>query len=395
MTANSRGPLHRIGRFAPVVAAVVAAALLVLVVTRSDDDDSDAAPASTSSSTSTTEATTTTTTAPPDPVSPETISATPFPEAAPASYRITYDIVENQLARTETLTVRRPFESLVISERDGAQIGGTATSRSRLWTYLTDREGWLVLQPELHRAAFDARPLGAMAAAIALGRAEEIGTDSYIGTTCRRFRTGQPLGSSGITAPTEEESTDLCIDDRGLVLHERWQIGGTPVIERTATSVETDVVVDAAIFDPTPVIEDAEEFEAILSAIAVPADEETLAQLQTDIAPPEGFVLEGSVLRAGNPRQSGSTPTSTEIVRFYSDGRHLVEVAEFVSTSPVVLDTGNAVPIDIDGPETWFSPDFRASAVRTRLSDNSYVEIRGTDPALLMALLDSLTRRPG
>ena len=394
MTDNSRGPLRRIGLLAPVVAAVVAAALLVVVVTRSGDD-SDAAPTSTSSSTSTTEATTTTTTAPPDPVSPETIAVAPFPEAAPASYRITYDIVENQLARTETLTVRRPFESLVISERDGAQIGGTATSRARLWTYLTDREGWLVLQPELHRAAFDARPLGAMPAAIALGRAEEIGTGTYLGTTCRRFRTGQPLGSGGITAPTDEEATELCIDDRGLVLHERWQIGGTPVIERTATAVETGIDVDPAIFDPTPVIEDAEEFEAILSAIAVPADEETLAQLQTDIAPPEGFVLEGAVLRAGNPSQSGSTPTSTEIVRFYSDGRELIEVAEFVSTSPVVLDTGNAVPVEIDGPETWFSPDFRASAVRARLSDNSYVEIRGTDPAQLMAALDTLTRRSG
>ena len=394
MTAHSRGPLRRIGRLVPVVAAVVAAAL-ILVVTRSGDDDPDAAPASTSSSTSTTEATTTTTTAPPDPVSPGVISVAPFPEAAPASYRITYDIVENQLARTETVTVRRPFESLVLSERDGAQIGGTATSRSRLWTYLTDREGWLVLQPELHRAAFDARPLGAMAAAIALGRAEEIGTGTYVGTSCRRFRTGQPLGSSGITAPTDEESTELCIDDRGLVLHERWQIGGSPVVERTATAVETDIAVDAAVFDPTPVIEDAEEFEAVLSAIAVPADEETLAQLQTDIAPPAGFLLEGAVLRAGTPSQSGSTPTSTEIVRFYSDGRQLIEVAEFVSTSAVVLDIGHAVPLAIDGPETWFAPDFRASAVRTRLSENSYVEIRGTDPAQLVALLDTLTRRPG
>ena len=367
---------------------VAAAAIVVVVAACSGDED--AAPRTTSTSRSTSEVEQpTTTTAAPEAVPPSAIAVEPFAESTPASYRITYEIVENQLARTETVTVRRPYESLVVSERDGEMVSGTATSRARLWNYLFDREGWLVLQPELHRAAFDQRPLTAMAMAINLGRAEEAGTGTYLGRSCRVFVTGQPLGSSGITAPSDAESTELCIDDDGLVLHERWQIEGSTVVERTATSVETGIEVDAAVFDPTPVVEDAEDFVAALSTIAVPADEETLALLQTDIVPPDGFVLDGTVLRAGAPDRGGAT----EIVRFYSDGAELIEVAEIIAPAGAQLDGGGAVRVEIEGPETWFFPDFRASAVRSRLSETTFVEIRGTDPAQLIGLLDTLTRR--
>ena len=382
-------------RFAWIAPALAALAVVVVfvVVLAAGDDDATPATTTTSAAPTSTEPTTTTTTTRPPAVPVETIAVEPFAVDAPTSYRISYDIVENQLPRTETVTVRRPYESLVISQRDGEQIGGTATSRTRLWTYLTDRAGWLSIQPELHRAAFDNRPLRAMAAAIALGRAEETGTDSVLGIACRVFRTGQPLGSTGVTAPSEEESTELCIDDRGLVLREVWQIGGTTVVERTATSVEVDVGVDAGVFDPTPILDDAEEFEALMSSIAVPADEATLAALQTDVVPPPGYQLDGSVLRAGRP--DGSAPSSAEIVRFYSNGTDLIEVAELTSSTPVDLSTGGAVPVEIEGPETWFVPDFRASAIRTRLSESSYLEMRGPDPSVLVAMLDTLTRRSG
>jgi len=321
----------------------------------------------------------------------DVIAAEPLPETPPASYRITYDVVENGLPRTETLTVVRPFQSLVLATRNGDRISGTATSRERLWTYLDDRDGWLVIQPELHRAAFDQRPLAAMATMIALGLAEELEPSSFLDRDCRVFRTGQPLTDPGATAPTEGQTTEACIDADGLVLHERWEIGGEVVSERTASAVELDIEVEDAAFDPTPVIDDAPEFEALLSTIAVPADEETLARLQADITPPEGFTLEGTVLRAGSPDRTGTE--AAEIVRFYSDGTDLIEMAEVTAQGGADLGGGGAVPVEIDGPETWFVPDFRASAMRTRLSETSFVELRGTDPAQLVALLDTLVRR--
>lgn len=381
-------PAHLV---AMVVALVVLAAVVVAAAAGTDDEASTAATTSTMAVTSTTTPTTTTE-APPEPVDPQLVAVPAFEEDTPTAYRITYDVVENQLPRTETITVRRPYESLVRSERDGRLLSGSATSRSRLWTYLADREGWLAVQPQLHRAGSDHRPLRAMATAISLGRAEERGTATFAGADCRVFVTGQPLGTTGIVAPTDAESTELCIDDRGLVLHERWTIEGSVVVERTATSVEIDPAIDPAAFDPSPEVEDAEEFEAILSTIAVPADEETIALLETDIEPPPGFVLDGTILRAGNPERG---PSSSEIVRLWSNGTDLIEVAEVTSVEGVSLGHGGAVPLDMDGPETWFVPDFRASAVRVRLSDTSFVEIRGTDPAQLVALLDTLTRRRG
>ncbi len=382
------------------VAGIVAACIAVFgfLAVGGDDEPNDATPPTTASSTpSSTESTpsTTTTTTPPDPVSVDSIAVEPFEERVPDRYRIAYDVMENGLARTEMLAVDRPFESLTTSTRDGAIISGTATSRDRLWNYLVDRAGWLVIQPELHRAAFDLRPLAAMATMVSLGFAEQTGTDEYLGRPCRRFLTGQPITNTGATRASAAESNEVCIDDEGLVLHEKWQIGGSTVIERTVTAVDTDadneLAFDAGMFDPTPAITDAPEFEAILSTIAVPADEETLATLATDIVPPDGFELAGTVLRSGGPDTGGSA--ATEVVRFYSNGTDLIEVAEFSVASGADLDGGGALPVDIDGPETWFLADFRASAVRTRLSDTTFVEIRGTNPAQLIALLDTLTRR--
>lgn len=388
---------RRFGPIVPVVGAlIVGAAVFVFVATAGRDDAGDSARANdavsstTSSTTSVPERTSPEPT--PEPVSAETIAAEPLPEQPPASYRIAYDVVENGLARQETVTVRRPFESFVVSTRDGELLTGTATSRDDLWTYIGEQEAWLAVQPELHRAAFDQRPLRAMATMLALGLAEEAGTGTFGGRECRLFRTGAPLSDPGVTAPTDAESTEVCIDGNGLVLHERWEIGGQVVSERTATSVEVDLDLASELFEPRPVVEDPEPYQAILSGIAVPADEETLARLQTDIVPPEGYVLEGTVLRSGGGSESAGSGAS-EIVRFYSNGTDLLELAEVTVTAGAELDGGGAIPVEIDGPETWFFPDFRASAIRTRLSATSFAELRGTSPAMLVALLDTMTHR--
>lgn len=374
----------------PVVFALVIGAAMFVVAANAGGDDTPVPPETTTSA-----APPTTAAAapppPPDPVPASVIAAEPLPETPPDRYRVTYDVVENGLPRTETLTVARPFQSLLLATRDGDLISGTATSRERLWTYVDDRDGWLVVQPELHRAASDRRPLAAMATMVALGLAEELEPSSVLGRDCRVFRTGRPLTDPGAAPPTDGQATEACIDADGLVLHERWEIGGEVVSERTASAVELGVDAPASAFDPTPVVDDAPELEALLSTIAVPADEETLARLRTDITPPDGYGLEGTVLRAGSPDRTGRD--AAEIVRFYSDGIDLIEVAEVTAQDGVDLDGGGAVPVEIDGPETWFVPDFRASAVRTRLSPNSFVELRGTNPARLVALLDTLVRR--
>lgn len=388
----------RINPIIPAGLAVVVVGLLVALIARAAGDGDDPAAVvdrTTSTTTTTLPETTTTTTTIPDPVPVGELLAQRYEEAPVTAYRITYEVVENELAREESWVVRRPYESLIVSTRDGEQISGTATSIEALRTYLSDREGWLTVQAERHRAAFDVRPLPSLGAIVALGRAEEIGDGEYAGRACTRFRTGDPTSVSVATAPSEDQTTEICVDDAGLILHERWELNGSVLSERTATQVTVDPPIDGADFDPEPPIEDAEQYEALLGSIAVEADEETKARLATELTLPPGWTVDSTVLR-GSPRGAGGVSSASEIVRFVSNGPDLVEHAEVFGDGPVDLVIPDGVPVTLDdpaAPETWFAGGFRESYVRQRVSESSYVELRGPDPVVLFELLAGMTRR--
>ena len=383
----------RVPAAAPVgLALVVCAGLLVFVATSTDDAEPTPTPTTTAATTATTESTTTTTEPPPDPIDIGALTVEPLPEDPPAAYRIVYQVAENALEREETWTVRRPYESLVTGMRDGIAVDGTATSLTDLYRFLPDRDAWFVIQPERHRAAFDQRPLAVMATMIELGVAAPAGSGEFAGRPCDVFVTGAPLSSGSLVAPSGER-TEVCIDGRGLLLHERWEIDGNVISERTATSVEIDPAIDPAVFDPSPVIEDSPELEVLLgSSIAVEADEETLDGLRTDIALPDSYRLDATVFRATST--DGGPAGAAETVRFYSDGVDLIELAEITVGGPADLDGGGARPVELEGvEEVWFDADFRASAIRARLTESSFVEIRGVDPGQLLELMRSITLR--
>ncbi len=380
----------RLPSVVPVAIALVGCAVLVVLVATSGDDEatvprssSTTAPAPTSAST---------TEPPPEPVDLAALTVEPFPEDAPDSYRIVYDIEENAVERQERWTVRRPYESLIEGLRDDVLVSGSATSRTGLSTYVSDRDGWFPVQPELHRASFDQRPLAAMATMVALGFADMAGDAEYAGTACTVFLTGPPVSGESLGPASDSEQTETCIDGRGLVLHERWEINGRLVSERTASSVEIDPAVPAEAFDPRPRITDAPELATLLASVAVPADEETVAGLRTDVAFPADYELDGAVFRANT--SDASAIGATETVRFYSDGADLVEVAEVTVSGPAELGGNGALPLTLEGfEEVKFLPGFRVSVIRARLNDTSFVEIRGTDPGLLVELLRAITLR--
>ena len=174
LAAMARG--NRIHPLVPALLALVVVGVLVLVIAGASGEET-AAPTTTTTEATTTSTTTSTTTTAPAPISVEALVAPGPAVDAPLAYRITYDIVENGLPRTEEWTVRRPYESLVLGRRDEALLSGTSTSRDVLQTYLSDRDGWLPVQPELHRAAFDQHPAGAIGAMEVLGIVEERGTE--------------------------------------------------------------------------------------------------------------------------------------------------------------------------------------------------------------------------
>lgn len=394
LAAMARGT--RIHPLVPALLAVVVVGVLVLVVARSTAGDGDAAPPTSAPPSTTTTAgasTTSTTTAPVRRVPVDALLAPPPEVDPPQSYRITYEVVENGLARTEEWTVRRPYESLVVSRRGELVISGTSTSRRRLQQYLSDEEGWLPIQPELHRAAFDQHPAAALGAMQSLGLVEMRGEQEHLGRTCTVYRTGQPRSAGVATAPSDGEHTDVCIDTAGLVLHERWEIGGAVVVERTATALELDPEIDGGSFEPGPVVDEDEALSRLFTTIAVEADAETLERLETSLPVPPGYVDDGAVFRAtgGSPSGGASAPGSAEIVRFYSSGPALLEVAEVFVDGDADLASGAAVPVDIDGfGEVWFEPGFRSSSLRARTGDSSYVDLRHHDVAFLFDVLRSL-----
>jgi hypothetical protein len=384
------GSGRRVHPLVPALVAVVVAGALVLVVAARDDDGS-AAPATTT--TTTTAPTTTTTTEPPPAPRPvEDLLVEPRPVDAPTSYRVTYDVVENGVPRVEEWTVRRPYEAVQVSTRDGVVISGSSTSRAMYQVFLSNERGWLPVQPELHRPEYDLRAGEAVAVLEHLGLAERRGDEEHAGRTCTVHRTGQPPTAQEVTAPSDSEHTDVCIDAAGLVLHERWVVGGSVVVERTATSVELEPVVDDAAFQPGPVAEDIEELARAFSSIAVKAEGETLDRLRTDVPVPTGYTDDGAVFRAVG---SAATPGSAaEIVRFYSSGPDLLEVAEVYVDGPATVATAGGIPVVVDGwDEVWFLPGFRTSAMRARIDESSYVELRHHDVRLLADVLRSLVRR--
>lgn len=375
-----------------IVLGLCAGLLAAVAFVAGDDGDESAATTTTTSSSTTSPTTTTTTTTPPQPIPLAVLRAEPFPEDVPASYRITYDLVENSLAREEVWAVERPYSSLITSTRDGEQVSGSATSPTALYTYLSDRDAWLDIQPERHRAVFDIRPLTPLAAMIELGLVVEVGEDEYTGRPCRRFETGAPLSTSVVTAPSDDERTTFCLDAAGLVLHERWTSGGAVLIERTAREVEIDPVLDGAQFDPTPLLDDVPELDALLSTVAVAADDETLAGLRTDFVLPDGYTFDGAVFRSGT--SESVSPGASEVVRFYSRGPDLIEIAELRVDGDADLSGGGARPVEVEGfDEVWFDPDFRASMLRARVSDSRFVELRGAEPRRLLDILTTVTVR--
>jgi hypothetical protein len=181
------------------------------------------------------------------------------PSAPPTSYRAVYLAEAYQgterTVSTEVVAVQRPFDGRV-AILEGEPPGGTSRfeGRSTYGVYANYTDGSAV------QAAADAPTvaLGDLRLAASLDelvrqglfvlgdrRRAKLGTETR---ECQTYRTGSPLQSLKISAPTETDYVDVCLDSTGLILEELVIAEGSPSQRLVATSLEAEPTLDPALF---------------------------------------------------------------------------------------------------------------------------------------------------
>lgn len=168
------------------------------------------------------------------------------PRPGPTAFRIVYRVEVLQEPPSTTLEerlVRRPFDGMLLGSRtrvvdvDDPETSGTASRGSQI---LSISNGHAVpVQGRIPTLAIGDQALGGLVEdAVRLGRATATGDeDRLLGRSCRVFGVKEP-GARSLDAPTSDSSATVCIDDDGLVLQERWKLGGQLVFERTAIAID-------------------------------------------------------------------------------------------------------------------------------------------------------------
>lgn len=175
--------------------------------------------------------------------------------ALPASYHAVYRAEtydgSDATVTTEDISVQRPFDGRVFI-REGEPPGGAVqfAGRSTFGAF----GNYTDATPQI---AGDAPTVALGDLRLANSLPELLGQGLFqlrerrrtsLGRECQVYRTGSPLQTLRITAPTATDYTDACLDETGLLLEEVTVSGGKLAQRLTATTLERDVSLDPAIF---------------------------------------------------------------------------------------------------------------------------------------------------
>jgi len=175
--------------------------------------------------------------------------------STPASFHAVYRAEAYQGSEitesTEEISVKRPFDGRV-EIREGPPPGraGQFSGRSTYGTYANYTEaGAAQIADDAPTVALgDVRVAASIDELVSQGLFVLGDRRRAIRRECQTYRTGSPLQSLKITAPTATDYVDVCLDDAGLILEE-VTIAGDKVTQRlTATAIEVDTALDPALF---------------------------------------------------------------------------------------------------------------------------------------------------
>jgi hypothetical protein len=302
----------------------------------------------------------------------------PTPIAGPpASYHIVYRVTDGGSVTTESVWVRRPFESVQV---DSLGTAPYLTLVDRLGSQVTEARA---AEPFVERvpaaaAQADVRPDVVVQPALERGLLELIGQASVAGRTCTIYRSASSL-RAGILAPlsTGGSYTDTCIGPDGLVLRETTYQTGRPSSDRVAVRIaEGPSSVRGADFgltgSPTPVEQGGGAFSPVTLSSRSPGLNWTPNYLPPGfrevgryaVIPPQPQVF-GQIDNRG--ADSGGLPgsTVTEIDDVWVRGADVI-----------VMEQGQT----LDGSR--FSPPTGAETVQLGLLGEGQLQFSGTGPVL-------------
>ena len=170
-------------------------------------------------------------------------NAAPAPPPAARSTRIVYEVVDSTgptpIRSTMTVEVQPPYRARSVSADGASSLGGFAWDENGVYTVRPDGTAQ---QSEFVPPGFPgpASHLDlALPVAARQGLVTALGTGSVLGRACTRWLSEQPLDGARFRPATSNDRTESCVDEAGLVLSDRWLLGGRLVRTRTAVASET------------------------------------------------------------------------------------------------------------------------------------------------------------
>ncbi len=174
---------------------------------------------------------------------------------APASYHGVYRAESysgtKTTVSTEDVSVNRPFQGRV-AIREGEPPGNKAQFEGRsafaVYANLTDAGATQIAGDAPTVALGDVRVAASLDELVDDGLFVPGARRKALGVECQTYRTGSPIQSLKITAPTATDFVDVCLDASGLIIEEVAITAGKPAQRLTATKLELDATIDPSLF---------------------------------------------------------------------------------------------------------------------------------------------------
>jgi len=241
---------------------------------------------------------------------------------------------------TEEITVNRPFEGNV-AIREGAPPGQASQFEGRsdfgIYANYTQSGAPQIAGDTPTVALGDVRVAASLDELVDEGLFVPGARRKALNRECQTYRTGSPLQSLKITAPTATDYVDVCLDETGLIIEEVAVAGGKLTQRLTATTVELEPTVDPAGFTIEgdhvgPDQGGAEVTEVDRNTAPTPG-------YWTLGSPPAGFTQKGRYMVAG---------AHTSYVDVYVRGIDIVTVEQGApDAEPDLSDAGPGKDVDL------------------------------------------------